>query len=540
MKNIDLLDLTLDKLTFNVLDFETTGMSPQNSRVIEVGIVTVENLKITDTYHTMVNPGRDIPYFISKLTGITNNDVIFAPYFEEVAYNIKERLEGNVLVAHNAPFDSAFLYSELAQCGYGDEDYQTLCTLKLARKLYPELPSKSLGNVAKYLHVSHKNVHRALGDATVTAKIFIKMLEKLRDEKGVSSLQDLLNFQKAQIIRSKVYVKKKLADDYSKIPDMPGVYFFKDENDKVYYIGKAKSLRKRVSNYFTGKQERKTKKIIKTSSRLGYQVTNSELTALIAESELIKQHNPQINKQLKKFSITYFLKIDINQKFPVVKSTTKFEFDGSDYFGPYPNRFIVKDIVDIIDKAFLLRECPERQFSKKKRCYLAEIKRCTAPCENQDEALYKEEITNVYDFLCGKNQLATDLLLEKMKKLAEQKKFEEAAEIRDTIQKILKQITKTGALEGPVNKANVMITVKETSKPDYILLSQSRVYIKNDTANENNRFDEMYDELKSGQLSVFRDDPSPSDIERIKILLGWLVKNKSKTKIDSFELDNLE
>ena len=199
--------------TFSVIDFETTGTSPPSSRAIEVGIVRVENLKIVDTFQSFFNPGIPIPPFISQLTGIENEDLIDAPKFENIASEIKEFIEDTVLVGHNLQFDYAFLKSEFSQADIITPNLEQVCTLKLSRRLFPELKSKSLGNMAKHLRLRHKNVHRALGDATVTAKILIKLITKLKEEHNSELLSDLVAYQNSpSVSKSFRLIKKKQYD----------------------------------------------------------------------------------------------------------------------------------------------------------------------------------------------------------------------------------------------------------------------------------------------------------------------------------------
>ena len=157
------------------------------------------------------------------------------------------------------------------------------------------------------------------------------MIKKISEEHGIETASDLINFQ--SIPRSTGYklVKKKLANDLLQIPNGPGVYFFKNSTEKILYIGKAKSLKKRVNNYFANTAPTKAKKIVQASSRLGFKETNTELTALLAEAELIKIHNPKFNRQLKKYGQTYFIKLDVENSFPIPKSTSKFDLDGNDF-----------------------------------------------------------------------------------------------------------------------------------------------------------------------------------------------------------------
>ena len=160
------------------------------------------------------------------------------------------------------------------------------------------------------------------------------MVKALKEEHEVETVSDLIRFQSLPTSAPYKMIKKKLTDDYSNVPDDPGVYFFKNAKGEIIYIGKAKSLKQRVSNYFISNTPRKPRKIVQKASGLGFQVTNTELTALLAEAELIKKKDPRYNTLLKNYSRSYFLMINYVQKYPQIEIASKFAFDGNDYYGP--------------------------------------------------------------------------------------------------------------------------------------------------------------------------------------------------------------
>ncbi len=538
MKDLEIKSVPIEEAEFCVLDVETTGTSARYHRVIEIGMVQVKNLEIKKTYRQFINPGAPVPSVITGITGITTADVINEPPFENFVPEITDFIGHSILTAHNYTFDHGFLREEFLRNSFEFPGYTGLCTLKLARRLFPELPSKSLGNVTSHLSVVHKNVHRALGDALVTAKILLKMIDILREEHHIETLGELLAFQNTPGGRSGGYriTKKKLAGDFASLPDGPGVYFFKNAKDKIYYIGKAKSLIRRVKNYFSESAARKAKKISVKSSRLGFIETNTELTALIAEAELIKKHKPPMNTMLKKYSGSHFIRVSTTQEFPKLGQTQKFDFDGNDYFGPYSKRDTAAAMLNIIDKTFAVRECTEKDFRKGKRCYLADLKRCIAPCENgADSEMYKEELCKVYDFLSGNNQYAVNRLLEKMKILSGEQKYEQAAEVRDTVNLLMNQLNRSSILAEPVNRAKVLIKVRGALEDDFLLLIEGKVIIKGKALNEDKLFETALDDYFSGTLHLFKgiDD---KDLERMKIMLSWLVKNR--TRVSIFYLEN--
>lgn len=165
---------------FVVIDLETTGHSPKKGdRIIEIGLVVIEEDKIVDTKTTFLYPETNIPAFISNLTGITDEDVENAPLFDEVAEKIVRIFDNSYVIAHNVAFDLGFLNAELERNGWGKLTNPVIDTVEMSRILFPQAPSFKLGQLAEYLHIEHHDPHRALSDAYVTAKLFLKLKEKL-------------------------------------------------------------------------------------------------------------------------------------------------------------------------------------------------------------------------------------------------------------------------------------------------------------------------------------------------------------------------
>lgn len=192
-----------------VIDLETTGQSAtRGDKIIEIGIVFIENMKIVDTYSQYVNPGKLIPPFITQLTSITNEDVIDQPSFSEVASHIIELLEGAVIVAHNVLFDIPFLRTELQHAGYDLVNHAIIDTVELARVLLPQAPGYKLSELSQYLELHHEQPHRAISDALVTAQLFLHLIEKLNrlPELTVQQLQELFTGLKTDFAQLRKYV----------------------------------------------------------------------------------------------------------------------------------------------------------------------------------------------------------------------------------------------------------------------------------------------------------------------------------------------
>ena len=196
--------IPLDQLEYVIVDVETTGGAQiRGHRITEVAIVRLDaNGKKTHEYSTLVNPGRSIPYPITKLTSISDEMVRAAPFFEDVAHEVRSLLEGRVFVAHNAAFDWGFLHGELVRTTGKPLLGRRLCTVRLARKVVPEVRRRSLDALSYFFNVHNEARHRAYGDARATALIFRRLLERVR-EREIESWQALDRFVRQAKVKKK-------------------------------------------------------------------------------------------------------------------------------------------------------------------------------------------------------------------------------------------------------------------------------------------------------------------------------------------------
>ena len=175
--------------TVVVLDFETTGLSPDHGdRTIEVGAVLIEKGRITDRFQQLMNPGRRINPFIEDYTGITNDMLRDAPPCREVMGEFRGFIEDFDLVAHNASFDRRFLDAELnrLRCGYSGD---FACSLLVSRRVYPDAPSHKLGTLVEYKSFPSRGVfHRALADAEMTGHLWLRMLDDISERSGLEDI----------------------------------------------------------------------------------------------------------------------------------------------------------------------------------------------------------------------------------------------------------------------------------------------------------------------------------------------------------------
>src|SRR5690349_18648594 len=272
---------------YAIVDIETTGGYAANHRITEIAIYYHDGIQITDTFHTLVNPGRNIPYYITGLTGITSEMVFSAPMFKDIAQDLHNRLAGKVFVAHNAHFDYSFLKKEFEEAGIQWQS-RKLCTVRLSRKIIPGLRSYSLGSLAESLGIEITNRHRAGGDASATVKIFDQLLHRDRENHILKALKKNSG--------ETVLPPNLSKDEFDKLPAKCGVYYFHDARGNVIYVGKAINIKKRIAGHFTGDaREWSRSKIRNEIHHISYELTGNELIALILESQEIRRFWPKYN-----------------------------------------------------------------------------------------------------------------------------------------------------------------------------------------------------------------------------------------------------
>ncbi len=289
---------------YAIVDIETTGGHANAHGITEIAIYIHNGTEVVEKYETLINPFQEIPIFIQSLTGISEEMVENAPSFKEVAPRIFSLLDQKIFVAHNVNFDYSFVNHHLKQEGYHLSS-RKLCTVRLARKIFPGLPSYSLGKLSRNFNIENPGRHRAGGDALATATLFKMMLDA--DEHQY--IREALSVKEHAL---PPFISRKEIDD---IPRQPGVYYFKDKKDKIIYVGKAKNLYKRILSHFSNNSPYKNKQeFLREIRKISHQVCGTELQALILETAEIKRLWPIHNKASKSPERRYGLYVYEDQK----------------------------------------------------------------------------------------------------------------------------------------------------------------------------------------------------------------------------------
>ena len=272
---------------YAITDIETTGGYASAFGITEIAVYIHDGKRIIKHFETLINPQQNIPRYITALTGIDNAMVADAPTFDEIAETLYDLLKDQIFVAHNVNFDYSFIKHHLKASGF-EFTAGKLCTVRLGRKVFPGLPSYSLGNLCRSLQLPVENRHRAGGDAKATVILFEHYLanggrehidQMLKKSSGEQWLP--LQLTKADILQ---------------LPGGPGVYYFHDAKDKIIYVGKAINIKKRVSSHFTHNDaDRKRQNFLRIICKVTCKECATELEAIVLESTEIKRLWPKYN-----------------------------------------------------------------------------------------------------------------------------------------------------------------------------------------------------------------------------------------------------
>ncbi len=539
--------LQIHDTDFVVCDVETTGLDPQRKRLTEIALLRIRGGHVIDRYESLINPRQFIPQEVQRLTGITNEMVYTAPEAEEVMRVAREFIGDGVFVGHNVRFDRSFVDAALLRSGMEALQVPNLCTARLARRLIPTKGGKSLGAIARHYGIRIKKRHRAMGDAEATARVLLAFFSLLEEEFDLHSTAELLTFQNKQIYRITGAPKyfSRLQKNLSELPHAPGVYFFHDRRGGVLYIGKARDLKERVSSYFyhnIGHTE-KIRRLVRGVHGITWKSMETELSALLAESRLIKQHQPSFNTMLKSYRRYPFIRIDRNDPWPTIGWCYDIEDDGAEYFGPFRSRFAVEDALDSINKLFMLRECEGslKPDENKSPCLYHDIKRCGAPCAKlTGEEEYQREVEDIVLFLQGEHDEMMDRLRARMHRRSEDLDFEGAAVLRDRIAAVDTIIRQQRLMVQSVRKQHlVIVTLARGSSVEVhliksgMLAAQFMVDQKSIPQQQlRNRIEEVFyarqEELFQGRRE---------DIDEMRIIASWCLTRRNDSMILEIDLD---
>ncbi|MCZ6739752.1 MAG: DEDD exonuclease domain-containing protein [Actinobacteria bacterium] len=424
--SFDDLSTPLFDVTFCVLDLETTGGSPANCEITEIGAVKYRGGELLGSFQTLVDPGQAIPPSITILTGITHAMVFDAPRIESALPMFLEFIGDAIVVGHNVRFDLSFLNAAAIRLGYGHLENKSVDTAALARRLIrPEVRNLRLQTLADHFRSPVRPVHRALDDARATAHVLHGLLERV-GSLGVTNLDDLLQLPTAR--GSTHYSKIKLTEN---LPRRPGIYIFRDRQSTPIYVGKATNIRTRVRSYFYGDKRRTIANLMKELHSVDHQVCETVLEAEVTELRLIHAHRPRYNRRSRPPKSSHFVKVT-DERFPRLSVVRTLKDDGISYLGPFRSKRAACLVMTAIWDAHPIRRCRTPAGSREGKCAAAQLGVACCPCDGQlPEDEYRVVVDRLLTGFAESPDLLLDPLVDRMTRFANKRRYEEAAWVRD-------------------------------------------------------------------------------------------------------------
>jgi DNA polymerase-3 subunit epsilon len=432
----DDLGTPLPDVTFVVVDLETTGGSPSEAGITEIGAVKVRGGEILGEFQTLVQPGSPVPPFIAALTGITDAMLADAPSLAAAVPAFLEFATGAVLVAHNAPYDISFLKGACARLGRAWPEHTVVDTARLARAvlLRDEVRDCKLGTLAPHFGATTTPNHRALSDARATVDVLHGLIARV-GSLGVHSLEELATYTSR--VTPAQRRKRHLAEG---LPDVPGVYVFRDDQGRALYVGKSQRIRSRVRTYFTASETRtRMAEMVGLAARVDAIPCASPLEAEVRELRLIAELAPRYNRRSRNPDRAVWVKLTV-EAFPRLSVVRQVRDDvgaGAAYLGPFGSRRSALEAVEALQAAIGLRTCTGRISPRRTSaaCVLAEMGRCPAPCTGAvDVEGYAPLVVAARHALLDDVRAVEAALLERLRTLALDLRYEEAALWRDRLE----------------------------------------------------------------------------------------------------------
>ncbi|HVF69538.1 MAG TPA: exonuclease domain-containing protein [Xanthomonadales bacterium] len=385
-----------DKIAF--VDIETTGVSAAYDRIIEIGILRVENNVLVKTFHSLIDPQTFIPKEIELLTGISPYDLEKAPTFREIKDDIQEILKDCVFVAHNVRFDYGFLKNEFRRINISFST-KHFCTVRLSRLLYPSHKHHNLDAIIQRYNFECKNRHRALDDAAVLFD-FYKMAH---DESQPDAFEQAVS----RCLKKTSTPLNLPPNSLENLPEQPGVYIFYSQTGMPLYVGKSINLRERILSHFASDIHSPTEmNISQQVAQVETIPTTGELGALLLESQLIKKLLPLYNKKSRikrelvavksKINIDGYKEIYIEPIVSIDPNQLGAE-NGEAFLGFFKSRKQAKDYLVSILKEYSLCEKLLALEKTKNGCFSYRLSKCKGACVGMEKvAVYNLRFTEAF------------------------------------------------------------------------------------------------------------------------------------------------
>jgi DNA polymerase-3 subunit epsilon len=521
---IDELGTALADVTFVVVDLETTGGSPKDSAITEIGAVKVRGGAVVGEFQTLVDPGCAIPPYISVLTGITSTMVAAAPRIGAVLPAFLEFARGAVLVAHNAPFDIGFLKAACAENGLAWPAAASVDTAVLARRLLSrdEVPNCKLATLAPYFSASTSPTHRALDDARATVDVLHGLFERL-GPLGITTLEELTGLTR-QVDPERLR-KRHLADA---VPHGPGVYLFRGPRDEPLYVGTSNDLRSRVRSYFSsGEQRSRITEMVALSQRVEAIPCAHDLEAAVRELRLIAEHKPRYNRRSRFPERALWVRLT-EEPFPRLSVVRRVRPGAGVFLGPFPDRRAADAAVAAVHESLPLRQCTTRISPRVPgtACALAGMGRCGAPCTGAQSVDEYAAVAAVFRAAVGQDPrgLVTPLLA-RVDRLAAEERYEDAALLRDRIAVLVRAVRRRQRLESLAAVPELVLARPDGDGGWHLsVVRRGRLVAAGGAPRGISVRDTLTRLLATAETTTGPDDEAAGTVDETELVLRWMEK----------------
>ena len=476
---VTLLEEAIATAEFLVVDTETNGLGGDACEMTEVGAVLVGGGELHDRWSSLVRCNRPLGRGIQRFTGITQAMLADAPGLEEVLPAIAERLEGRVLVAHNAPFDRRVLRRGFELIGLEWPNPPVLCTAALARRLLPLQNRRGLGVLADALGIEVHTAHRALADAETCAQVLCALFPRLcANAVTIADALALSNRRRRKTVGRKHRVPAAHGSttslpqlDFADLPRDPGVYLFRDDSGRVLYVGKSISIRSRARAHFAPSSLPAS--WTTQATVVDYQSTNSELGALVLENRLIKRHKPPGNIRLtKRDERLCYIRCRLDIAFPILEVASEPAAGHAVTIGPLRGRRLAQELVEQLDSLFGLRHCGRRLKLREHPSAYGQMGRCLSPCLGDlDPNLYRRRLDEALRLFVTDGDGGQRLLAHvgaQMRAAADEQLYERAAWLRRRRRRLSVILERLGgALEATHARARLIMASHPVERDRY-------------------------------------------------------------------------
>jgi DNA polymerase-3 subunit epsilon len=519
------LGTPLRDVTFVVVDLETTGARADDAGITEIGAVKVRGGQVIGEFQSLVNPGRPVPAFVARLTGITTAMVATAPDIDLVLPSFLEFAHDTVLVAHNAPFDVGFLRAACADLGYAWPGFAVVDTLPLARRVVTrdEARNHKLSTLAMLFRARTSPDHRALADARATVDVLHGLFDRLAPL-GVTHLEDLATA--SHPVPAEVRRKAPLADH---LPSAPGVYLFRGPGGEVLYVGTSTNIRKRVRSYFTAAEKRRQiAEMVRVAEAVTPVVCATPLEAQVRELRLIAEHAPRYNRRSKYPERQSWVRLT-DEPYPRLSVVS--EVRGPvPHIGPFTSRRTANEAVAAVHEAIPLRQCTQRLAAvareRRSPCALAGLGRCSAPCTATDapDDSYSAAVTAATTALTGDPDAVVRALTRRVARLAAQERYEEAGQATERLRAFVRGAARAQRLD-PLSRCRELVAARPTAAGGWevVVVRHARLAATAVSPPGEDPWPLVRSLLVTAEVVEAPNAPAPaSHPEEAELLLAWL------------------